>query len=159
MPARLADLSPNYKQVPDHTGRSAGLPLRDGANFIFGAIKDPSRLTIGEPCVLGGVNAGAQLLQGAQVQTDLQRTSTSRATSAAGRISPPPPAWIRSATSPTPARSWIGVGHIATVRGTVFTGDQVDTTNEPNRALISGGRRKHARQNHAGEREESGRSG
>ena len=45
---------------------------REGSNFVLPAIKDPSRLTIGEPCVLGGVNAGAQLLQGAQVQTDLQ---------------------------------------------------------------------------------------
>ena len=72
MPARLADLAPNYKQVLITPGEVQAAYTRDGSNFVLGAIKDPSRLTVGEPCVLGGANAGAQLLQGAQVGTDLQ---------------------------------------------------------------------------------------
>ena len=71
-PARLADLAGNYKQVLNTPGEVQAAFTREGSNFVLSAIKDPSRLTIGEPCVLGGVNAGAQLLQGAQVQTDLQ---------------------------------------------------------------------------------------
>ena len=105
MPARLADLAPNFKQVLITPGEVQAAYSRDGSNFVLGAIKDPSRLTVGEPCVLGGANAGAQLLQGAQVGTDLQNL-ISRTTFAAGKISPPPPVWISSVTRPTPARNW-----------------------------------------------------
>ena len=71
-PARLADLAANYKQVLNTPGEVQAAFTREGSGFMMAAIKDPSRMTLGEPCVLGGVNAGAQLLQGAQVQTDLQ---------------------------------------------------------------------------------------
>jgi type VI secretion system protein ImpL len=70
--ARLLDLAPNYKEVLITPGEVQAAFTRDGSNFALAAIKDPSRLSLGEPCVVGGVNAGAQLLQGAQVQTDLQ---------------------------------------------------------------------------------------
>jgi type VI secretion system protein ImpL len=70
--ARLVDLAPNYKQVLITPGEVQAAYTRDGANFVLAAIKDPSRMALGEPCVVGGMNAGAQLLQGAQVQTDLQ---------------------------------------------------------------------------------------
>jgi type VI secretion system protein ImpL len=71
-PARLADLAPNYKQVLSSPGEVQAAFTRDGFAFVLAAIKDPSRLTLGEPCVLGATNIGAGLLQGAQVQTDLQ---------------------------------------------------------------------------------------
>src|SRR5581483_150120 len=70
--ARLIDLAPNYKQVLITPGEVQPAFTRDGANFVMESIKDPSRMSLGEPCVLGAKNAGAQLLQGAQVQTDLQ---------------------------------------------------------------------------------------
>ncbi|HLH38688.1 MAG TPA: type VI secretion system membrane subunit TssM [Bryobacteraceae bacterium] len=70
--ARLGDLAPNFKQVLNTPGEVAAAFTREGSGFVMAAIKDPSRMTLGEPCVLGGVNAGAQLLQGVQVQSDLQ---------------------------------------------------------------------------------------
>jgi len=72
VPARLADLAPNYKDVLNTPGEVPAAFTREGSGFVMAAIKDPSRMTLGEPCVLGGVNAGAQLLQGVQVQSDLE---------------------------------------------------------------------------------------
>ncbi|HLX46007.1 MAG TPA: type VI secretion system membrane subunit TssM [Bryobacteraceae bacterium] len=72
VPARLADIAPNYKQALSSPGEVQAAFSKEGFTFVNSAIKDPSRLTLGEPCVLGGMNAGAQLLQGVQVQTDLQ---------------------------------------------------------------------------------------
>ena len=72
VPARLVEIAPNYKQALSSPGEVQAAFTKEGWNFVNSAIKDPSRLTLGEPCVLGGMNAGAQLLQGVQVQTDLQ---------------------------------------------------------------------------------------
>jgi type VI secretion system protein ImpL len=72
VPARLADIAPNYKQALSSPGEVLAAFTKDGFTFVNSAIKDPSRLALGEPCVLGGMNAGAQLLQGVQVQSDLQ---------------------------------------------------------------------------------------
>jgi type VI secretion system protein ImpL len=72
VPARLGDLAPNYKQVLITPGEVQAAFTRDGFNFVTAAIKDPSRMSSGEPCVVGASNVGAQLLQGAQIQTDLQ---------------------------------------------------------------------------------------
>jgi type VI secretion system protein ImpL len=71
-PARLAVLAPNYKQVLITPGEVQAAFTRDGKNFVIAAIKDPSRMSLGEPCVVGVSNAGAQLLQSEQIQTDLQ---------------------------------------------------------------------------------------
>jgi type VI secretion system protein ImpL len=72
VPARLADRAPNYKQVLVTPGEVQAAFTRDGFNFVMAAIKDPRRMSPGEPCVIGASNEGAQLLQGAQVQGDLQ---------------------------------------------------------------------------------------
>jgi type VI secretion system protein ImpL len=72
VPARLADLAPNYKQVLSTPGEVMAAFTRDGWNFVGGAIKDPSRLSAGDPCVLGVTNIGAQLLQGSQAESQLR---------------------------------------------------------------------------------------
>ncbi|MGH9558722.1 MAG: type VI secretion system membrane subunit TssM [Bryobacteraceae bacterium] len=71
-PARLAEIAPNYKEALDSPGEVPAAFTKAGWDFVMAAIKDPSRMTLGEPCVLGGVSAGAQLLEGAKVQTDLE---------------------------------------------------------------------------------------
>jgi type VI secretion system protein ImpL len=70
--ASLALLAPNYKQVLSSPGEVQAAFTRDGFNFVMSAIKDPSRLALGEPCVLGGSNTIASAMQGVQMQGDLQ---------------------------------------------------------------------------------------
>src|SRR5579884_1200917 len=71
-PARLADLAPNYKEVLNTPGEVQAAFTREGWMFAANAIKDPSRLSLGEPCVLGNQAAASQLLGGAEVPAQLQ---------------------------------------------------------------------------------------
>jgi type VI secretion system protein ImpL len=71
-PARLADLVSNYKQVLNSPGEVQAAFTPDGWSFASDAIKDPSNLKLGEPCVVGTKGAGAQAVQSLEIQGDLQ---------------------------------------------------------------------------------------
>ena len=106
MPARLADLAPNFKQVLVTPGRSAG---RLHAGWIQLRFRRHQRSQ--PPVSRGAVRSGRHQRRSA---TAARRASPERpaeplragATSGAGRISPPPPAWTSSATLAKRARSW-----------------------------------------------------
>ena len=70
--ARLADLSPNWKQALTGPGEVQAAFTLGGWTYVEKAIHDPNRSALGDVCVLGGTNAIAQLTQGAQVESDLQ---------------------------------------------------------------------------------------
>lgn len=71
-PAKLAEIAPNYQQVLSTPGEVQAAFTREGWMFASEAIKDPSRLAMGEPCVVGTHNAAAQLMQGPETQAELQ---------------------------------------------------------------------------------------
>lgn len=70
--ANLAEIAPNYKVVLNSPGEVQAAFTREGWGFASRAMKDPSRMAVGEPCVMGGMGAATQLLQGGQIESDLQ---------------------------------------------------------------------------------------
>ena len=71
-PARLGEIAPNFQDVLSTPGEVQAAFTREGWMFAAGAIKDPSRLAMGEPCVVGASSIGSQLLQGPEIQAQLQ---------------------------------------------------------------------------------------
>jgi type VI secretion system protein ImpL len=70
-PARLADIAPTYKDVLSGPGEVQAAFTKEGWEFVQKAIRDPSRLALGEPCVVGGAGTVQQLAQGPLVASEL----------------------------------------------------------------------------------------
>jgi type VI secretion system protein ImpL len=72
-PARLADLAPNYKQVLiSSPGEVKAAFTLEGWNFFEDKMKDPSNANLGDQCVVGARNLGAELMRGPQLEGQLQ---------------------------------------------------------------------------------------
>jgi type VI secretion system protein ImpL len=73
-PARLVDLAPDYKKVlissPGEV--QAAFTRSDGWSFVEEQIKNPDNTSLGEQCVIGARNLGAQALQSTQTEGDLR---------------------------------------------------------------------------------------
>jgi type VI secretion system protein ImpL len=70
--ARLADLSPDWKQALSSPGEVQAAFTLDGWTYVEKAIKDPNRAALGDTCVLGGKGAIAQFAQGATMSAQLE---------------------------------------------------------------------------------------
>jgi len=70
-PARIVDYSPKYAEVLTGPAEVQAAFTKEGWDFVEKAIRDPNRIALGEPCVVGGRKAVTQLVQGPQVGIEL----------------------------------------------------------------------------------------